>query len=201
MADQHKHKPQITTPVERAFMEIRLLLRSVLARIITNPDDVDDLLQETYIKAVNGEKATAISNPKGYLVVVARNLALSELSRRSKQIFESIEDARSLELISDEASSEEHLIGKQKLEIFNAAVASLPPQCRRAFLLCKVFGLSYKDIARAMNISVSTVEKHMITALKRCGAKLRAAEEDLSLTSSVEPTPFRRAEGKKGPRL
>lgn len=186
-----------STPVTRAFLEIRQLLRSILSRMVSNPDDVEDLLQDTYLKATAGERTTVVSNPKGYLVTVARSLALTELSRRSKQIFESIEGARALEVISDEATGEEKLIGRQKLEIFASAVATLPPQCRRAFLLCKVFGLSYKEIAKEMGISVSTVEKHMIVALKRCGAKLRAADEGRPETGGAEPTPLRSSDGAK----
>lgn len=191
MTPTHDGSRRPSTPVTRAFLEIRQLLRSILSRMVANPDDVEDLLQDTYLKATAGEKTTVINNPKGYLVTVARSLALTELSRRSKQIFESIEGARALEVISDEANGEDRLIGRQKLEIFLSAVATLPPQCRRAFMLCKVFGLSYKEIAKEMGISVSTVEKHMIAALKRCGAQLREAEEGRPESDGAEPTPFR----------
>jgi RNA polymerase sigma-70 factor (ECF subfamily) len=46
------------------------------------------------------------------------------------------------------------------------ALDELSPQCRRIFVLHKFDGLSHKEIAERVNISRSTVEKHMHTALK-----------------------------------
>ncbi len=47
------------------------------------------------------------------------------------------------------------------------AVGGLPPQCRRVFLMHKIDGLSYAEVAEKLGISRSAVEKHMIAALKR----------------------------------
>lgn len=50
---------------------------------------------------------------------------------------------------------------------------TLPPQCRRAFELRKVDGLSYKEIAKRMKLSPSTIEKHVATGLLKCMDTLR----------------------------
>jgi len=59
-------------------------------------------------------------------------------------------------------------------------VRDLPLQCRRVFLLRKVYDLSYQEIAKRLEISVSTVEKHMLNGVTKCSAYLRAHGEDPS---------------------
>jgi RNA polymerase sigma-70 factor (ECF subfamily) len=149
------------------------MLKRIIARLTANPSDVEDILQDTYVKAVTGEATTQVRNPRAYLVTVAKSVALNDLAKKSRQIAESIEAAGGLSVISDEPSAEDRLIEDEKLKALREATATLPPQCRRAFILCKVYGLSYKEIAARMGLSVSTVEKHMIAALRRCEAHVR----------------------------
>jgi RNA polymerase sigma-70 factor (ECF subfamily) len=59
------------------------------------------------------------------------------------------------------------------MAIFAEAISALPPQCRRVFLLRKVQGLSQKDVAQRLGLSVSTVEKHLATGLVKCSEYLK----------------------------
>jgi RNA polymerase sigma factor (sigma-70 family) len=181
------------TPVERAFFEVRLLLKRVVARIVSNPADVEDILQDAYVKAVTGEKTSLVRNPKAYLVLVARSVALNDLQKKSRRIAQSIEAAGAAEVISNEPSAEERLIERERLGALREAVAGLPPKSRRAFILCKVYGLSYKEIAARMGISVSTVEKHMITSLRRCAAHLRKHDAGAEVGAPMAPASPRRS--------
>ena len=52
-------------------------------------------------------------------------------------------------------------------ELTHAAIKSLPERCRLAFTLSRNFGMTYKEIAEQLDISVKTVENQMIIALKR----------------------------------
>lgn len=62
--------------------------------------------------------------------------------------------------------------------LFTHAVAQLPPKCQQVFILRKVEGLSMKDIAIRMDISVSAVEKHVATGLIKCCDFFRAKGYD-----------------------
>ena len=53
-----------------------------------------------------------------------------------------------------------------------AAIDELPLKCRQAFLLHRNSGLSYSDIALELDVSVSSVEKYILQALKHCRAAL-----------------------------
>ena len=59
-------------------------------------------------------------------------------------------------------------MAQQKLGFHCAAVAALPPKCRKVYLLRKVYGMSYKDIAATLQISDSTVEAHISKGYARC---------------------------------
>ncbi|MGH8200295.1 MAG: RNA polymerase sigma factor [Steroidobacteraceae bacterium] len=52
---------------------------------------------------------------------------------------------------------------------------SLPPLCRRVFVLRKVYQLSHAEIAQVLGVSHSTIEKHVAKGLLRCRDQLRSA--------------------------
>jgi len=70
------------------------------------------------------------------------------------------------EALDDSPSAERSMDAKQRVNAVHRALAELSPQCRRIFTLHKLEGLSHQQVAARANISRSTVEKHMSTALK-----------------------------------
>jgi len=73
-------------------------------------------------------------------------------------------------------SPERELLGKQRLRIFLQVIEELPPRSREAFVLCRVYGYSYQEIAARLNISESGVEKLLLRALDRSCEALKAIE-------------------------
>ena len=63
---------------------------------------------------------------------------------------------------------------RERIRLLARAIAALPPQCAKVFLLRKMQGLSQKEIAVRLNISVRTVENHVAAGLSRCRAYMRA---------------------------
>ena len=57
------------------------------------------------------------------------------------------------------------------------AIAEMPPQCQRVFIMHKVYGFKYKEISQQLGISVSTVEKHIMTGLKKCRQSVKNQEQ------------------------
>ena len=164
------------TPIEVAYLDNQGGLRRFIRRLFGRACDVDDIAQETFLKAVAAERRGRIDNPKAYLYQAARNVALTELAKKSRQIVDYIEDAALTEVSSNEPSAEAHASGRERLALFCEALATLPLQCRRVFLMRKVQGCSHKEISRRLGISVSTVEKHLAAGLLRCDAYMRAKE-------------------------
>ncbi|MET0533730.1 MAG: sigma-70 family RNA polymerase sigma factor, partial [Steroidobacter sp.] len=129
-----------------------------------------------------------------FLYRTARNLALDHIKRSESRTTVSLEgdDAErdDHEALQSGLDIYEQLAAKQEFEIFCAAVQQLPLQCRRVFVLRKVYGYSQREIAQTLEISESTVEKHIAYGIKRCSSFIlaRTAPEPAPNLESRRPT-------------
>ena len=137
-------------------------------RFVLREQDIEDIVQETFLRAYQSEQSQVIRSPKSFLFRVARNIALNEIARKANSLTDLVGDPDSLNVIDSMPSAEQQLEIRRRFDALNAAVGALPPQCRRVLVMRKVFGLSHKEIARRLDISVRTVEKHLAKALHRC---------------------------------
>lgn len=162
-----------------AFTAHRSALKRFIARFLSSDADIEDVSQEAFLKAFHAEQQKSIVKPRSFLFRIAKNLALKELSKKSHQITDLVEDFDDMDVISrsnvdsDVNDVENEMQAREELGVFCEAVASLPEQCRRVFLMRKVYGLSHKEIASRLEIAVSTVEKHLARGLKECSAYMR----------------------------
>jgi|TARA_B100000315_G_scaffold249994_1_gene282059 RNA polymerase sigma-70 factor (ECF subfamily) len=178
MTDKPLSKSQSNlSSVSAAFIEHESFLKRFLKRFLSRPQDIEDVVQDTYLKARCAEKNQIINSPKAFLFRIARNEALKELRKKSRRITDYIEELDSQEVICGEASVEDQVIVKQKLGMFCESVLEMTPRCRRVFLMCKVYGLSYKEIASQLGISVSGVEKHVARGMVICNAYVDRMEQ------------------------
>lgn len=166
----------------KSFLQNEKALKKYLTRFFSRAQDIDDAAQETFLKAFASEAKTEIRAPKSFLFKVAKHTALNEIAKKANNTTDFIEDSASSHVLEDEGqvSAEQELDSKQKLIVFSKAVASLPPNCRRVFLLRKMDGLKVKEIARKLDISVSGVEKHIATGLVKCSQYFREQGYDPS---------------------
>jgi len=171
--------------VLEAFAEHRDVLVSYLAQKLLKPDDIDDLLQETFIQAYRAEKNGQIRSPKGYLFIIARNLLSKRFAKQSKELVKEISEAEFSSIATNDSSLEIQLHFKMKMETFEKAVATLPSQCRRVFILRKIYGMSQKKIASKLDISCSTVERHITIALTKLATIMSDKGYNQSLTNNT----------------
>jgi RNA polymerase sigma-70 factor (ECF subfamily) len=170
-----------------SYFAHQTLLRRFIGRFISRPQDIEDIAQEAYLRAFHAEKSgEQVRSPKAFLFRIAKNVALNELARKSKLLTDYIEDSAASHVIDSGTSAEQQLMGEEKLALFCQAAASLPGQCRKAFLMRKVYGLSHKEIATQLGISTSTVEKHIASGLQRCSAFMRDAGYPVEERSQTE---------------
>ncbi len=165
------------SPITEEFVKHRTFLKRFLTRFLNQPQDIDDVLQDTYLKAYRAERERVIHTPKAFLFRVARNAALKELERKSRQIAECIEDFDESGIIYEENAVENQVEARQRLGLFCDSALEMSPQVRRAFLMRKVYGLSYQDIAKQLSLAVSTVEKHVAKGLEVCNAYMEREEQ------------------------
>ena len=163
---------------KEGIVGIYLGLRNALARSVTGivpPKDVEDIVQETYVRVCQIEQKEEIKTPRSYLFKIARNLALDYKKRADNQLNDSMdameEEQQERHLYKAEQLADsvyEQAASNEEFALFCEAVRHLPVQCRRVFVLRKVYGYSQRDIARQMNVTESTVEKHIAKGMKRC---------------------------------
>ncbi|MEJ1963535.1 MAG: RNA polymerase sigma factor [Gammaproteobacteria bacterium] len=173
------HSPTPDTDVfsiTASFLSVQTGLKQYLLRFLVRRQDIEDVVQETFLRAYESEKSQTIRSPRSFLFKVARNLALNELDRKSAQLMSYVGDMEALPLVDRGPSVEDDIEQQQKLAACTVAMSSLSKQCRRALVMRKVFGFSHKEIARRMDISVRTVEKHLAKALQRCQQSVQAAD-------------------------
>ena len=150
-----------------AYLVCESSLKRFLYRFYSRTEDIDEMVQETFLRAFDTGLNREIKSPRSYLFRVARNLALRELNKKSRQLTDYLEESVDETILAREASIEEEIIAQQKLQQYCNAIAELPEQCRRVFLLRKVHALSHKEIAAQLGISVRTVEKHLAKGVDR----------------------------------
>lgn len=154
--------------VFRKFQENETIIRKFVRRFTSNVHDVEDICQESILRALEAEKSREIREPGAFLFGVARNIVRKKLDKDSKTLIDFIEDFAPQKYISNEPPIEDCIDDRQRMILFAEAVATLPRQCQRVFVMKKVYGYSHKEIAKKLEISISTVEKHAAAGLKRC---------------------------------
>jgi RNA polymerase sigma-70 factor (ECF subfamily) len=180
------------------FSRYRRTLARAVARIV-RPQDIEDIVQETYVRIYQAAQRQEIHHPKSFMLKTARNLALNhvgsadamshlasiELDTDSDEDMDMWRNAISEPLESMAQTQEEFLL-------FCRAVCELPVQCRRVFVLRKVYGLSQEEVAKHLGISQTTVEKHVAKGVVACGAYMKAIGYARDRSSCLGKKPARK---------
>jgi len=182
---KHQKEPQHGALFD-AYLDHRDALASYLAQRLIEPTDVDDILQDLVSIAIEGKERSDIKSPKSYLFIVARNLMTKHLKRQTLAIQREIDDLDLSNIPSNEAPVERQVESKAALEATLRHIQHLPRQCRKVFLLRKLLGWPHKKIASHLNISSSTVERHITNALTRLDKQRLANSSPTPQTSQLK---------------
>jgi RNA polymerase sigma factor (sigma-70 family) len=156
----------------------RVPLEKYLASKLDSAEDAAEVAQEAYLRLHRMEQPQKLDNPRAFLFQVATNLAVDQLRRRTLHFrFLKYEKGQApegepLDINATTASPEQILDAKEKLKAMYRAVDELPFKVKQAFLLHRSSGMSYAEIADALEVSVSSVEKYLLQALKHCRKRM-----------------------------
>jgi len=150
--------------VSVAFLENNTFLKKFLTRFFSDQQDIEDVAQEAYLRAYVAEQNKNIEQPKAYLFRVAKNIALTKLTKKSRQITDYIADLGASVVIQSEAAAEDEVEAEQTLGLYCEAVAALPEKCRQVFLRQSFTVGSYRP---------GTARSHHITMMQNSLAKVR----------------------------
>ncbi|HUA24150.1 MAG TPA: RNA polymerase sigma factor [Steroidobacteraceae bacterium] len=155
-------------------------LRAFLARPLPHPDDVSDVVQETYARllALSPERRSAVRNWRAFLFTTARNVAMDHLRRREVVSLDALPEINAADVVlpgSQERRPDEIVNFTQERLLLSRVIASLPEKCRQVLILRKIHGLSHREIALRMGIAEHTVEKHVSHGVRLCAVRLLEA--------------------------
>jgi len=157
------------------FVNYTKSIRRYISRFV-NPNDIDDIVQETFIRSYEADLKQKIKYPKSYMLKTAKNIALNQNAKWDNKYNDSIEDFLEppVELIS--TKFEDDFESKERFLLFCRATEQLSSQVRKCFILKKVYGLSQFEIAQYLKISESTVEKHVAKGLLKSVQYMQVSE-------------------------
>jgi len=127
--------------------------------------DIDDLVQEVFVRMQAHHADPAIEHLDRYLFTVAASVLTDQARRRAVRheiAHESLEEHQPTE----ERTPERVLLDREALDLVVSAIADLPARTRDVFVLHRFEEMTCHSIAAQLGISVSAVEKHVIKALK-----------------------------------
>jgi len=143
---------------------LRAWLRSRFARDL----DLDDIVQEAYLRVLKAYKEKPILAPKAFLFATARNIALNAVRAaavRGENIHYKGDD---FDMLDNGEDIHEIIERNQELETLTLAIQTLPKRCRQIFTLYKVYGMLPREIAKELELSDTTVYNQLYIGLDKC---------------------------------
>ena len=166
-------------------------IERLIGRMVRDADLVEDIAQETFIRAYRaltqfrGEAQfytwlyrIAVNTAKKALVDLKRDLLVPESALRGGE--EDDETSAVENELTSAETPETVLAAKEVAAAVNSAMEALPEDLRQAVTLREIEGLSYEDIAEAMNCPIGTVRSRIFRAREAISAKVKPMLENQS---------------------
>jgi RNA polymerase sigma-70 factor (ECF subfamily) len=150
----------------KRILDSFLVYRSQLSRSvgkIVRKEDIEDIVQETFVKSYEADLKQEIQYPKTYMLKTATHLALNHVNTSAYKYDVNVDDLAIP--IQNSQSLESEFESKERFLLFCRATEQLSGSVRQAFILKKVYGWSQKKIAEYLGLSESTIEKHIAKGL------------------------------------
>lgn len=149
----HPHESQLRGYLRGSFPDVR---------------DVDDVVQESYLKVWQAKAAHPILSARAFLFRVARNLALDAIRREKASPVDPMGSLADLPVIEDRPGVADTLTREEKGRLLGQALGSLPDRCREIVFLHKIKGLSQREVAEKLGLTEKTVANQIGLGVKRC---------------------------------
>ena len=186
--------------VDRAIRHNDQMLVRWLTRKFGDQETARDIAQSAYLRVWRYAQTQTIENPQALIFRTAANLAANEFRARKRMQAIRIDTPNAaidnpIEQVASMAPSPEAAtVVRQEIAASMSAIQSLPTSARRAFILSRFEDKTYREIAVILEVSESSVEKYIITALK---ALRKAVDGDEKKTKIINLQSRRNRRGQK----
>ena len=157
---------QFHADVDDIFRQHYGWLRARVMRRVASHCEAEDVASETFLQLTEDGGRSEIREPRAFLTTIAKRILIKlwqrqDLEQAYADTLRQMPEAVAL-------SPEEHSMLVEAICQIDRALAALPLPVKTAFLLSRLDGLSYPQIAEHMGVSLATVERHMKRALLQC---------------------------------
>jgi RNA polymerase sigma-70 factor (ECF subfamily) len=150
----------------REIFPLEAALTRFIRRNWRNEGDVADLRQDIYTKVYTAAQRQLPIQARAFLFTTARNHLINTAKRAKIVSFDLVADLEASFPEAMSADLDRQLTARDELRRVQAGLERLPARCRQVMTLRRVEGLSTKEVAAHLNISVSTVEQQMVHGLR-----------------------------------
>lgn len=148
------------------------MLRAWLAGRFTTYLDLDDVVQESYLRVLQAHRRGVVDSPKAFLFATARNVVLMQIRHRRVARTDSLAEMDAVGIMDDGTDIPSALARSQELELLTTAIQSLPSRCRQIITLRKIYGISQKEVAAQLGLAEHTIEAQGTIGLRKIAAFL-----------------------------
>jgi RNA polymerase sigma-70 factor (ECF subfamily) len=147
-------------------------LRSYLRGSFPAVRDVDDVVQESFLRVWKARAQRPVHSTKAFLFRIARNVALDFVRRSRTSPIAPVGELAELPVIDERSGAADTLVVRERIAVLTEALEALPRRCREVVVRCKLQGQSYREAADALGLSEKTVTEHVYRGTQRLGEEL-----------------------------
>lgn len=166
--------------ITRLFSEHNESLVRFLSVRLHSVQEAKEVAQEAYVRLLSLDDSGAVSFLRAFLFKTALNLAVDRLRSRNRQ--RQAMDAGWCDELREAPTPDHEAAQAEEAEIVRRLIEELPPKCRRAFLLNRIDGEDFPQIAKQMELSERMVRHYVLRAVLYCRAGLDAAQASKEVT-------------------
>lgn len=155
-----------TAAIEQIYEQHHSWLYGWLKGRLNDAGDAADVAHDTFVRVLAARNAAHIREPRDYLTTIARGLVIDRYRRSA--IETAYLQALATRPEASAISEEDRALIIETLMAVDKALAGLGARTQRIFMLSQIEGLTYQQIAVQLQVSLTTVKKHMIRALTEC---------------------------------
>ena len=156
----------------REVLPLEGMLERFLRRNWRDESEIADLRQEVYAKVLVAGGVGRPDSIQAFLLATARNLLIDRARRARIVSIETFADMDAVEIATEGANTDGHLMARSELRLLQAALELLPQRCREVVQLRKIDGLSQREVAAKMGITQDTVERQVAKGIRALAAAL-----------------------------
>ncbi|MGH7946107.1 MAG: RNA polymerase sigma factor [Opitutaceae bacterium] len=148
-------------------------LRAYLRGAFPDVRDVDDMVQESFLRTWRARATRPIRSARGFLFQVARRVAIDLVRHQRVEPIAAVRDLAELSVFDDRPDAADAISAQEKIRLLADAIETLPARCREIVVLRKIECLPQKAVAARLGLAEKSVEAQLARGIARCEVYLR----------------------------